>query len=52
MNLFNPIAAPRPLRDYQLLAIDMLREAIAADHAVLSLFASRAGIPAPFPLHP
>lgn len=29
-----------------------LREAIAADHAVLSLFASRAGIPAPFPLHP
>ena len=30
----------------------LLREAIAADHAVLSLFASRAGIPAPFPLHP
>ena len=29
-----------------------LREAIAADHAVLSMFASRAGIPAPFPLHP
>ncbi len=29
-----------------------LREAIAADHAVLSLFASRAGIPAPFPIHP